>query len=119
MNLKITFNYTYIILYLGCPVDHENASKRWCSTKVDSKRNHVVNQNEFGYCADNCPVQNAQTNNNQGSTNNNYGNTNNNYGNTNNNNGNTNNNNGNSNNNYGNTNNNYGNNNPSNNPSNL
>ena len=65
----------------------------------------MVNQNEFGYCADNCPAQNAQTNNNYGNTNNNYGNTNNNHGSTNNNN--------------GNSNNNYGNYNPSNNPSNL
>ena len=68
----------------------------------------MVNQNEFGYCADNCPVQNAQTNNNYGNTNNDYGNTNNNYGSTNNNHGSN-----------GNSNNNYGNYNPSNNPSNL
>ena len=58
----------------------------------------MVNQNEFGYCADNCPAQNAQTNNNYGNTNNNHGSTNNNN---------------------DNSNNNYGNYNPSNNPSNL
>ena len=61
----------------------------------------MVNQNEFGYCADNCPAQNAQMNNNYGNTNNNYGSTNINHGSN------------------GNSNNNYGNYNPSNNPSNL
>ena len=42
-------------MFIGCPVDQENPSKRWCSTKVDSRGNHIVNQNEFGFCANDCP----------------------------------------------------------------
>ena len=46
--------------YLGCTVDHEDNSKKWCSTKVDSNSNHIVNQNEYGYCADNCPISSGK-----------------------------------------------------------
>ena len=45
---------------VGCPIDHEDNSKRWCSTKVDSNGNHIANQNEFGYCADDCPTSNGE-----------------------------------------------------------
>ena len=47
-------------MYLGCTVDHEDNSKRWCSTKVDSNNNHIANQNEYGYCADNCPTSSGE-----------------------------------------------------------
>ena len=46
--------------FLGCLVDHEDNSKRWCSTKVDSNNNHIANQNEYGYCADNCPTSSGE-----------------------------------------------------------
>ena len=45
--------------YLGCPIEDEDQpdfARFWCSTKVDINRNHIANQNEYGYCADNCPV---------------------------------------------------------------
>ena len=45
---------------VGCPIDHEDNSKRWCSTKVDSNGNHIANQNEFGYCADDCPTSDGE-----------------------------------------------------------
>ena len=55
--LKLNFwNNCYIVHILGCPLDHKDNSKRWCSTKVDSSGNHIENQNEYGYCADNCPI---------------------------------------------------------------
>ena len=41
---------------VGCPIDHEDNSKRWCSTKVDSNGNHIENENEYGYCSDDCPI---------------------------------------------------------------
>ena len=46
--------------FLGCLVDHEDNSKRWCSTKVDSNNNHIANQNEYGYCEDDCPKSNGE-----------------------------------------------------------
>ena len=46
--------------FLGCLVDHEDNSKRWCSTKVDSNNNHIANQNEYGYCEDDCPTSNGK-----------------------------------------------------------
>ena len=45
---------------VGCPIDHEDNSKRWCSTEVDSNGNHIANQNEFGYCADDCPTSDGE-----------------------------------------------------------
>ena len=30
--------------------------KFWCSTKVDINGSHIPNQNEYGYCSDDCPV---------------------------------------------------------------
>ena len=50
--MKKCFKIT--IHFLGCPVDHEDNSKKWCSTKVDLNNNHIANQNEWGYCADDC-----------------------------------------------------------------
>ena len=40
----------------SCPVDPDDKSKRWCSTKVDSNGNHVPNQNEYGHCGSFCPA---------------------------------------------------------------
>ena len=44
--------------YSGCPIDPDDSSKRWCSTKVDNKGQHVPKQNEYGHCADTCPKSN-------------------------------------------------------------
>ena len=49
-----------ISYFLGCPIDHKDNSKRWCSTKVDSIGNHIADQNEYGYCADDCPISNEE-----------------------------------------------------------
>ena len=43
--------------FLGCPIDPDDNTKYWCSTKVDPNGNHVVNQSEFGHCSRNCPIQ--------------------------------------------------------------
>ena len=40
----------------SCPVDSDDKSKWWCSTKVDSNGNHVPNQNEYGHCGSSCPA---------------------------------------------------------------
>jgi len=42
----------------GCPIDSNDKTKRWCSTKVDSNGNHVPSQNEYGYCGAFCPAHN-------------------------------------------------------------
>jgi len=53
------FPFTYDgVTYFGCPKDLFEADKRWCSTKTDSKGNHVTGQNEYGFCSPNCPVHN-------------------------------------------------------------
>ena len=51
------FPFTYFgVTYNGCVEDSSHpAGLHWCSTKVDSDGNHVLRQNEFGYCAANCP----------------------------------------------------------------
>ena len=57
--------YLHVIL-IGCLIDHDDRSKHWCSTKVDSSGNHIVGQNEFGYCSKNCPILNYDGISNQG-----------------------------------------------------
>ena len=42
--------------YSGCPIDPKDSSKRWCSTKTDSKGYHVINENQWGHCSNSCPV---------------------------------------------------------------
>ena len=44
---------------LGCPIDTEHKSKRWCSTKVDKYGNHVTHQSQYGYCSNSCPIHNG------------------------------------------------------------
>ena len=41
-------------------MDPDDGTKHWCSTKVDSSGNHIVNQNEYGYCSKNCPLVDSQ-----------------------------------------------------------
>ena len=44
--------------YNKCPVDPDDSSKFWCSTKVDIRRYHVVGQQEFGHCSTRtCPLE--------------------------------------------------------------
>ena len=37
--------------YTKCPVDPDDPSKFWCSTKVDNRGYHVVGQQEYGHCS--------------------------------------------------------------------
>ena len=46
---------SYFFLIQGCPVDTQDNSKRWCSTKVDRNGNHMVGQNQYGNCNQCCP----------------------------------------------------------------
>ena len=41
--------------YFGCPIDPEQPSKTWCSTKVDSSGKHVTGEDEYGFCSRSCP----------------------------------------------------------------
>ena len=40
------------ITYFGCPMDPEDATRRWCSTKTDENDIHV--KGSFGYCTKGC-----------------------------------------------------------------
>ena len=44
--------------YNGCPIDPEDSSQRWCSTKVDSNGKHIIGQGNWGHCNSNCRKQN-------------------------------------------------------------
>jgi len=44
--------------YNGCPIDPDDSSQRWCSTKVDSNGNHITGQGNWGHCSSKCPKQN-------------------------------------------------------------
>jgi len=44
--------------YNGCPIDPEDSSERWCSTKVDSNGNHITGQGNWGHCNSKCRKQN-------------------------------------------------------------
>ena len=40
--------------YYGCPIDPNDSSKTWCSTKVDQEGNHIVGQKKYGFCNEAC-----------------------------------------------------------------
>ena len=82
IQVKTTNIYSYqhiLIIYdtLGCPVDVDDKSKRWCSTKVDSHGNHIAHQNQYGHCANNCPAYNNHNNHNNHNNQNSHSNQNN------------------------------------------
>ena len=68
MSLRLELNHIKVFfskidfLFIGCPLDSDDKTKRWCSTKVDSNGNHVVKQNEYGHCSKNCPIHNGNSN---------------------------------------------------------
>lgn len=47
------------ITYTGCALDLDDLSKTWCSTKVDSNGKHVMGQDDYGYCSNDCPKHKA------------------------------------------------------------
>jgi len=44
--------------YNGCPIDPEDSSERWCSTKVDFRGRHIAGKGNWGHCSSKCPVEN-------------------------------------------------------------
>merc|ERR1719210_1519988 len=40
--------------FFGCTIFSDPDDRFWCSTKVDEDGNHVVGQDEYGYCSDEC-----------------------------------------------------------------
>ena len=43
--------------YTRCPVDPQDDSKHWCSTRVDRNGVHVPNVRQWGHCGPNCPLE--------------------------------------------------------------
>ena len=41
--------------YFGCPPDPEVRGRRWCSTAVDNRGNHITGKGNFGFCEESCP----------------------------------------------------------------
>ena len=41
--------------YNGCPPDPEFPNRKWCSTKVDNRGNHITGKGKFGFCEEACP----------------------------------------------------------------
>ena len=41
--------------YFGCPPDREVKGRRWCSTAVDNRGNHITGKGNFGFCEESCP----------------------------------------------------------------
>ena len=42
-------------IYNKCPIDPEDSTKNWCSTKVDVNGVHVPKIGAYGHCGPNCP----------------------------------------------------------------
>lgn len=40
--------------YNRCPIDPDDRSETWCSTKTDSNGNHITGQGLWGHCGSNC-----------------------------------------------------------------
>ena len=41
--------------YFGCPPDPDVQGRRWCSTAVDNRGNHITGKGNFGFCEESCP----------------------------------------------------------------
>jgi len=48
--------------YFGCPPDPEVKSRRWCSTAVDNRGNHITGKGNFGFCEESCPKHKTPNN---------------------------------------------------------
>jgi len=42
------------LTYYGCPIDPEDKTKRWCSTKTDENGVHISGDGAWGYCTPGC-----------------------------------------------------------------
>ena len=47
--------------YFGCPPDPEVRGRRWCSTAVDNRGNHITGKGDFGFCEESCPKHKTQS----------------------------------------------------------
>ena len=46
--------------YNNCVIDKSGSKTRWwCSTKVDHFGIHIEGRDNWGYCSDDCPIQNT------------------------------------------------------------
>jgi len=45
------------ITHFGCPLDPDDKSKRWCSTKTDENGTHIGGEGAWGYCTEECPPE--------------------------------------------------------------
>ena len=51
--------YYILLKYEKCAIDKSNGKVRWwCSTKVDHFGIHIEGRGNWGYCADDCSIQN-------------------------------------------------------------
>ena len=41
-------------VYTSCTPDHDPGSELWCSTRVDTRGEHVPNGGHWGFCGDTC-----------------------------------------------------------------
>ena len=61
LHQKCVFPFTWKnTTFSGCPIDFNDSTKRWCSTLVDPNGNHVINKQKYGYCSDNCPIDDGK-----------------------------------------------------------
>ena len=47
--------------YFGCPPDPDVRSRRWCSTAVDNRGNHIIGKSKYGFCEESCPWHKKQS----------------------------------------------------------
>ncbi|XP_023345416.1 chorion peroxidase [Eurytemora carolleeae] len=48
-------------LRTACLKEEDQEDRFWCSTLVDDERNHVPNQENWGYCSESCPIDSTGT----------------------------------------------------------
>ena len=41
-------------MYTSCTADHDPGAELWCSTRVDTRGEHVPNGGHWGFCGDTC-----------------------------------------------------------------
>eukprot|EP00092_Neocalanus_flemingeri_P029387 GFUD01031904.1.p1 GENE.GFUD01031904.1~~GFUD01031904.1.p1 ORF type:complete len:569 (+),score=93.67 GFUD01031904.1:60-1766(+) len=61
-NVPCLFPFTYLgTIYSGCTQANDPNEKLWCATKVDENGSYINHSKQYGYCSEDCPDGDLET----------------------------------------------------------
>eukprot|EP00092_Neocalanus_flemingeri_P015778 GFUD01017082.1.p1 GENE.GFUD01017082.1~~GFUD01017082.1.p1 ORF type:complete len:578 (-),score=97.32 GFUD01017082.1:48-1781(-) len=61
-NVPCVFPFTYLgTVYSGCTRANDPDEKLWCATKVDENGSYINHSKQYGYCSEDCPDGDLET----------------------------------------------------------